>query len=494
MRLPFSIRALILALAALVAPLCASGCRFDEPIEVPFFFEHEPQEDRVVDTIPFLFSDTEYRPQKDERRTHILWPFLHYVREGREKEISFLGVQVYRDQIDHRGFRDFDVVAGPVLYGHSADEGSYLLILPFGGTTRGIFAKDYGLWVLFPLFGQFKEKDWTSTHVLFPIVNVWSGGGRSGFRIFPLFAHYEREGASGRTSYRRTWILWPFWSTLENNLDSAAGAQRMWFLFPFFGRGEGPDTRSWTLLFPFFKYYENNGGKFGGPLYDVWAPWPFAHIVRGRDRRTTDFWPFFGMRERGYDVVAGELRDRYKRKYILWPLWRDEQQWEGDLSHDRWWLMPFVWNFETENRLTHRRKREFKVWPLFRYKRWEDGSVTLNILSPLWFKDPEGAFERTWGAVTRVYHAWVDDEGASRKELLWGLYGERDYRSYEGEEVSKTSLLFGMFQYERRDERKELRFFWLPFGPSWGDDDEDAPERPEPDHDRPGVGGQRTPG
>lgn len=481
----------ILLVLSCAAPLLGAGCRFDEPVEIPLLFDHEPEEDRVQDTLPFLFTDFESIPAKDEERSHILWPFIQHVREGRESELAVLGVQVYRDRIDHRGFRDTDMILGPVFYGHSADEGTYLAVLPFGGTTRGLLAKDYALWVLFPVFLYTQEKDWSSTHVLFPIVNWWSGGGRSGFRVFPFYAHYEREGAGGRLSYRRTWVLWPFWQTLENNLDSPAGAQRMWFLFPFFGRSEGPDTSSWTLLFPFFKYYENKGGKFGGPLYDVWAPWPFAHIVRGRDRSTTDFWPFFGYRERGFDVVAGPLRDTYKRKFILWPLWRDEEQQDGDTRYDRAWLMPFVWSYRTENVLTRREKREFKIWPLFRYKRWEDGRVAVNILSPLWFQDPEGAFERIWGPLTRVWHEWKDDEGASRKELLWGIWGEREYRSRANEDVSRTSLLFGMFEYERRNEHKELRFFWMPFGPSWGGDEA---EPPPADPESPGTGGERTPG
>jgi hypothetical protein len=266
----------------------------------------------------------------------------------------------------------------------------------------------------------------------------------------------------------------------------------MWFLFPFVGKSDGPDTHSWTFLFPFFKYYENTGGKFGGPLYDVWAPWPLAHIVRGRDRSTSDFWPFFGIRERGFDVVAGPQRDTYKRRFIAWPLWRDEQQQDGDTRYDRWWLMPLLWSYRTENLLTRREKREFKLWPLFRYKRWEDGSVAVNILSPLWFQDPEGAFERIWGPITRVYHEWRDQEGARRFELLWGIYREREYRSRENEDVSKTSFLFGLFEYERRKDRKEIRFFWLPFGPSWGEGEEPTPT--VRDRESPGTGGQRTPG
>jgi hypothetical protein len=485
-------RALVVAALAALLLAGGAGCRFDEPVEIPLLFQHEPGEERVEDTLPFLFTDFESIPQRDEERAHVLWPFVHYVREGREKVVSVLGVQAYRDRIDHRGFRDVDMILGPVLYGHSADEGSYFAFLPFGGTTRGLVGKDLGVWVLFPLFFYGREKDWKSWHFLWPIVNVWSGGGRSGFRVFPLFAHYEREGAGGRLAYRRTWALWPFWQTLENNLDSAAGAQRMWFLFPFFGRSEGPETRSWMLLFPLFKYYENTGGKLGGPLYDVWAPWPFVHVVRGRDRRTSDFWPFFGMRERGYDVVAGPLRDTYRRRFILWPLWRDEEQANGDTRYARWWLMPFVWSFETEDLLARRTKSEFKVWPLFRYKKWEDGRTAVNIISPLWFQDPEGAFERIWGPLTRVYHAWRDEDGSRRTELLWGVYGEREYVSPEGEDVSKSSVLFGMFELERRAGRSELRLFWLPFGPSWGEGEE--PERAEPDRDRPGRGGQRTPG
>lgn len=482
-----------LARIALVATALAlgAGCRMDEPFEIPLLYEHEPQPDRIDDTIPLLFTSWEVEPGKDETRVHILWPLLNYTREGRSKELRLLNIRVMSEKVDHRGFIDSDYILGPVFYGHSADEGSYLSVLPLGGTFRGLLGKDYSLAIVPPLFLYLRDKDFTSTHILFPFVNVWSGGGRSGGRFFPFFAHYERADRDGRLAYRRTWILWPFFQTLENNLNSPAGAQKMWFLFPFYGRMDGPDTHSWTVLFPFFKYYENTGAGLGGPLWDLRAPWPFVRIVRGRDRSTTDFWPFYGESVKAVDLFSEAPGIRSHRRFILWPLWRDERERKGELDYSRWWLFPFLWSFTTEHEREGVQKREFKVWPLFRYKRWPDGRVAVNVLSILWFQDPEGAFERIIGPLTRVYHEWHDEEGARRLELLWGLYGERDFVSAAGEEVERVSILFGLIQYERRGGRRSLRFFFLPTGPDWGEGVEPPPSQ---DWDGGGFGGERTPG
>lgn len=486
---------IILLTLALAGGALLAGCRSDEPFDIPLLFEHEPQEDLTDDTIPLLFSDWERDLARDRLRVHVLWPLLRYEREGRESQTWLLGVPVARDRIDHRGFMDVDRIYGPVLWGHSPDEGSYLSILPLGGTMRGLLGKSYVLGVVPPLFLYTEDHanpEFTSTHVLFPFVNWWSGGGRSGFRVFPFYAHYERKDVGGRLAFRRTWILWPFWQTLENNINSPAGAQTMWFFFPFYGSADGPDTHSWTLLFPFFKYFENRGSSYGGPLYDLRAPFPFVRIVRGRQRSQTDFWPFFGVKERTIPMLTGSGGEHFERRFILWPIWQDQTHDVGEVHSSRWWALPLLWSYHTENEAEGTSHREFKLWPLFRYKRWPDGTKAVNVLSPLWFQDPEGAFERTWGAVTRVWHEWREPEGARRLELLFGLYGEREFTSPDGPEVARTSVFFGMFQYERRGTEKELRFFWLPFGPSWGD--ENPPPKPPTGRPGGGSGGQRTPG
>ena len=489
-----TIRRLLLHLAALLGVVVAlGGCRMDEPFDVPLLFEHEPESDRVDDTIPILFSGWETEPSRDDEKAWVLWPALRYARQGREKQFWVFGVPVYRRLVDDRGFDKVDAIVGPVMYGHSVDRGSYLTILPLGGTMRGILGKRYVASVLFPFF-MYTEDDvtpeWKSVHILFPFVNFWYGGGRSGGRFFPFFAHYERKDADGRLAYKRTWVLWPFWQTLDNNLNSAGGEQHMWFLFPFYGRSDGPKTHQWTLMFPFLKYYENRGAGLGGPLWDLRAPFPFVHIMRGREREITDFWPFYGVKRRGTSYLTGTGAENFYRRFILWPIWHEEEQLNGDLQASRWWAMPFLWSFSSRNDVERWERREFKVWPLFRYKRWPDGRVALNILSPLWFQDPEGAFERIWGPLTRVYHEWRDEEGARRLDLLYGIYGERGYTSREGDEVAKTSLLFGLFQYERRGARRSLRFFWLPTGPDWGE----GADRPREGYWDGGVGGERTPG
>jgi hypothetical protein len=478
-----------LALATALA-----GCESFEPISIPLVYESEPGPDLADRTFPILLSGWTEKPQEDETRGYFLWPFVHYVREGRETSFGILGVDIYQQRVDHRGFIDTDCILGPVLYGHSADEGSYLTILPFGGTLKGKLGKSYALLILPPFFfygednrGVGPEGDVAkTTWVLFPFVNWVKGGGRSGFKVFPFYAHYEKTDADGRDSYARTWVLWPFWTYQRNQLNCGKGEQRMFFLFPFYGRSDGPNTSQCAVLWPFFRWYENRGTSAGGPFWEF-KFWPFFAVHHGRYRDRLDFWPFWGHKERTVPIVTGKGGyERYERTFVLWPFFRWERQDSDLLETRRFFFAPFLWSFATEGKDGKGRSREFKIWPLFRYKEWPDGRLTVNLFSPLWFQDPEGGFERIYNPLFRIYEHGRTEEGGERTLFLWGLVQSRENEKrasftvhpflYWNERAKndtsrEENFLFGLFQYRRQGKERGLRFFWLPWFPTWEADE-----------------------
>lgn len=503
---------LFLGLVALLA-----GCASADPIVVPpLLYEQEAEPDLITHVFPMFLSGWEDRPSTDETRTYGLWPLYKIKREGRELQIGALGAYFYRRRVDHRGFEKLDVLIPPVFYGHSVDQGSYLTIFPFGGTMKGLLGKSYALGVLFPLYlytednrgvGPARRAEheggepapnedvFVSQHVLFPFVNWVHGHGRSGFRVFPFYAHYERHDLEGREAYERTWILWPLWTHQKNNLNTSrgeAGAQEMWFLVPFFGYSHGPKTTRWTVLWPFAKYYENRGTLAGGPYWEF-KSWPFFTIAHGRDRDQLDIWPLWGHKERLAAIaIHGGQYDHFERTFLLWPFLRWEHHETNALDYHKWWLLPFLWHYHTDDKEKKQEKDEFKIWPLFRRKSWPDGRVTINIFSPLWFNDPEGAFEMIYNPLFRIYESGRLPDGDERHLYAWGLV-----QHYENERRTETwvhpflywnearkdqsarddNFLFGLFQIHRRGRERALRFFWLPEWPSWTADDDDSGAR-----------------
>lgn len=465
-------------------------------LEVPLFFEYDEgpglEEDWV--SFPLLLSGKKTNEARDEERWYGLFPLFKAVREGREKELHILGMQVYSEQIDHRGFVDMDSFMGPVWYGHSVDEGSYLTVLPFGGTLKGLLGKDYALTVLPPVFMYFEDENaigpWRSYNILWPIVNWIEGSGRSGFRIWPFYSHYEREDLEGRLAYDRTWILWPFWTSQRNNLNSPA-EQRLWFLFPFAGHSWGPKTERWTFLWPFFRYVSNTDHGQGLPYWELRAPFPFFIYGEGKDRWRLDLWPLLGVKEREFALTTGGY-ERYHRHFAAWPIWRYEHHETDQYDDEKWWVAPLVWKYGRVDKRSGEETFTFKLWPLFRYRELPGGRTQVNFISPLWFNDPvEGAFEEIYGALTSVYES-EERPGYDRLRLLWGLYCDEDTPDWDtfavhplfwdDERTDGTErdvgVLFGLFRYIRRGDDRALRFFWLPEFPSWTadrDEEEGAP-------------------
>jgi hypothetical protein len=482
-----------MALAVLL-PLGAGCAGLSDPLHVPLFFEYDTVTDTEWTTVPVLLSGKKQDRKTGHERYYGLWPFLSWSKNGLEREFRFLGAPVYQKRVDHAGFFDTDMILGPVFYGSSRDEGTYLTILPFGGTLKGKIAKDHITWILPPLYiyahdetaGGVKK----SHNILFPFVNWVSGGGHSGFRVMPFFSRYRRHDREGQLAWEMGSVLWPFFTYRDNNLNLPGKEQHLWFLWPFYGQLTGPKFSGWYGMWPFFRYWENRGTGGGGPYWEIRAPFPFFTYGRGRTQERTDIWPLWGHRHRRQSLSFAEGYDEWERYFAAWPIWRWERHETNEYRDDKWFLLPLVWSYAFDPKPGHtaQKTRTFKLWPLFRYRLHADGRKTFNLISPLWFNDPhEGAFEAIYNPLTRVYEQ--QDRG-DRKWLLllWGLYQRHEdaanewaivhpwlYWDHEAKDGGErdVAFLFGLFRYVRRGNKKALRFFWLPEWPSWGGDGEE---------------------
>lgn len=400
--------------------------------------------------------------------------------------ISALSLLFTRTVTDHGDFpdsegagRDEDINLWPfVLWGSGdSEEDDYLAIAPFGGTTRGLLGKEKITWFgyPYPIYAAVTDRSYTSHHVLFPLINWIDGPHNSGFRIFPLFGHYERTTLKGDPVYEKTWLLWPLlsWATTGMNEEEPTHS---FFLFPFYGHILGPSVTSYTVLWPFFKYEERRGssqtrlgnwniGAAGGAdltgdedvTWELRAPFPFLTIAGGRDQFQFDLWPLFGYRE----------RPGYVRNFVLWPFWRYEDMESGDKHFTGQWLLPLFWRTKWTDHEAGTTEHRWRLYPLLHYRNTHAGTVDVSFPSLFWFDD--AGFERTLGALTRVYRFHQDASGGTEHQAGLGLFSYRDLPAVPGRPAySRLSLLFGLFQYRNLGGEHGLRLLWLLPEITWG--------------------------
>ena len=380
--------------------------------------------------LPFTFSDVEIdhedHPNREGRRDYDhdihLWPFFAYGSGQRE------------------GLRE----------GEDPEEHDYFALAPFGGTTRGLIGKEKITWFGFPypIYARVEDRSYESHHVLFPFVNWVSGPRNSGFRVLPFFGHYERTGLKGEPIYSRTYVLWPFltWSTSGQNEPVPT---ETFFFLPFFGRTTGYRRSETTVLWPFFKYSQEETDA--GESWELRAPFPFFQVGEGPDSWRLDLWPLFGVRG----------RRGFHRHYFAWPIWRYESlESARGKEFSGQWLLPFFWRTRWDDP-DGRSQHKWRAYPFLHYRRYRDGSLDVGGLSPFWFDD--AGFQRTLGAFLTLYRYQRDPQGGTQHDFLLGLLGLRDLPpSGERAAYSRLSFLFGLFQYRNLGGERALRCLWLP--------------------------------
>lgn len=359
--------------------------------------------------------------------------------------------------------------------GGTDDDEDYFALAPFGGVTGGILGKEEILWIGFPypLYARAVDRRYVSHHVLWPLVNWlsppeeedrlasgWPADAppqNEGFRILPFYGHYERRAQGGETTFDRTWVLWPFltWSTEGMPYDEAP--TETFLAFPWYGSIRGPYYDATTVLFPFFKYETDSSRD---DHWELRAPFPFVQLAgddAGRWKR--DFWPFIGFKE----------RPGYSRWFALWPILRREVMELPRASFDGFWAMPFFWSTRWVNHEQGTEETSTRVWPLLHHRRTPGGTVDTALLSPWWWDDD--GFERTLGALLRLYRYHRDPDGGVEHQALLGLFSWRDLPAMpdaDRPDYWRLSLLFGLFQLRSLGDETGLRLLWLP-EIAWGD-------------------------
>lgn len=356
------------------------------------------------------------------RKNLQIWPFLFDTSFGSDHE---------RDV----GESDDDVMIFPVAaWGDEPGQGSYLLVLPVGGTLKSkLLSEEITTWA-FPAYVRVRDGDWRSTHVLWPLIASGEGGGRSHFRVLPFWSQTDSEKAHHRA------VAWPFvqWSSQERNGRTVDG----WFAFPFVGHAASQDATfsQWTALYPFFQWSSDSrtGDEHESLL------WPFyKRDVRPGRSAAVWYWPFWGE----------YASDDENSSFYAWPLvWDQSVVSASGRRRELLYVVPLWMRSETIEPDGETRSVALRSWPAFSWSASRDGLEDLRIpnISPVFGWD---AGETAYGDLVTLFR-WRSDR---RGRVAWdGPLGLVRYRR-------------GYF-----GDRKLTLFWWIDI--PLGKDPEAAPE------------------
>lgn len=420
----------------------------------PLVFVDETEGWRQFSLVPFYVK----RESADlsEKRVQFLWPIWMYRRSGKDVSIRVLPVFTYwKDYFTYHGAEAHDLhyMLFPFIYGsESPDEGKSFAFFPIAGKMKNFLGRDEIGFFLFPLYMEYTKNELRQRNYLWPVLSFSEGGGYDGFRLWPLYGHFEKQG-----EFRREFALWPIYSHQKFDLDKEQSGERM-MVFPLFAREDSAARRYRSVLWPFFAHEENYARDF-----EEWsAPWPFYVKTRGTIYQNR-LWPLYGYKR----------ADDEEAWFLAWPFFRRREYDIDEDSHIREVrLTPLVF-YETETSdsgetISHKER----VWPLWRFRRFEDGSSRFRMLSLLWFSDERG-FERAYSPLWTIYDRVEESDGDRKVRALWGLI-RHERRGARGEtripllysRVSDTEtgmeearLFGGLIASVKEGETRKIRLF-----------------------------------
>jgi len=420
----------------------------------PLIFVDEAQAWRQFSFVPFYVERT--TPDDSEKRVQVLWPIWMYRRYGQDVSIRLLPAFTYwKDYFPYDGRRAYDLhyMLFPFIFGsESPEDGKSFAFFPFGGKMRNFLGRDEIGFVLFPLYMEYTKRELHQRNYLWPVLSFSDGDGYNGFRLWPLYGYFEKQG-----KYRSEFVLWPIYSHQTFDLDKEQSGERT-MVFPLFAREDSGRRRYRAILWPFFGHEEN----FARNFEEYAAPWPFIVITRG-DIYQTRLWPLYG-----YKRTADE-----ETWFLLWPFWRRKEYDIADDEHLREVrLNPFIYYETATDDSGELQRHKERVWPLWRYRRYEDGSTRFRMLSLFWFDDERG-FEREYSPLWTIYDRTEQPNGDRQTRALWGLISD-DHVGTQSETsipllfsrvadsekgVEEARILGGLIASVKEGEMRKIRLF-----------------------------------
>lgn len=419
----------------------------------PFFTYRKDQEEKHVAFRPLFYSKSE----PEGYRLDYIYPMGKYERtKTREESYLRLIYSTDRDltpeatQKKERGF----LLA---FWGETEKGEPYGGFFPIYGNLKNRFGRDELNFILWPFYSDSREGESKTYTLLWPFFSRSEGGGRDGFKFWPL-AGYDRK----ENDYDKTFFLWPIFHFEKRHLYTDDPTE-INMVLPFYASTTSSKRVTRSVIWPFFNYTYDEADH-----YTQWDfPWPILQWAKGDEKSIFRIFPIYGRKH----------WETFERGYILWPIYWyvDEEDDQYQKVLNRYLLLSKdetkVWKKEGEE------ERRLRVWPLFYYRQEREGAEYLYwpCVIPV---DYEG-YERNWVPLLSLYEYRRGPQGESESKFLWGFYVHRknaDRQLFEvsflltyylARDLSYFSLLKGLLEYRADGGKRALRVLYSPWPIKW---------------------------
>ena len=419
----------------------------------PFFYSQQKDTEATWALPPFYSCDRD--PAVAAHEDDWLYPFVSTIRYGQEHRWQIFQLLSFSGGAEQTGATKERVTLFPFYFSQrSADTNlNYTAVVPFYGQLKNRLFHDDIFFVLFPFYSETRKRDVVTDNYFYPFGATRHGDGLRGWQIWP-FAGHEHKDVTTRTNgfgdatlvagHDKSFYLWPLHLRQDTGIGTT-NAQQLRASIPFYVRTRSPQRDSTSVLWPMFTWLDNREKN-----YREWdGPWPFVIFARGEGKTTSRVWPLFSEAHN-----ATTESDSY-----VWPVWQFRRFQGETLDQRRTQVLFYLYSRLAEkNTTTGKEKVRLDMWPFFEWHRDFAGSEKLQVLAlaeP--FVPDNRGIERNWSPLWSVWRAEDNARtGASSRSLLWNLYRRETAPAHK-----KTSLLFGLFQYQCERETEQTRWFYF---------------------------------
>ncbi len=407
--------------------------------------------------------------EKDKTAFDLLYPISTYRRWDKDLKMQLLMyVMYYRSVKQQSGFMEREYIFIPFIFSKKAEEkdDSYFAFFPFYGRVKHKYVKDEINFFMFPFYLQTVKNGMKNTSFIWPFIAVYTGGQQTGGRFWPVYGQRK----VGETREDR-FVMWPFYMSRERMFYG--DKQSTLSVWPFYYGTDAPGRTQRTFFWPFINKIEDKNRDI--KRWDV--PWPLI-TVSNQSRETKRFFPF-------YSKSTGRGADR---GFFMWPLYRYDTIELDRYKRKRVSVLLFIYKDINNVPIKEggRDGRRIDLWPLFSYKRVPGERSYFRLFSPLeMFLANNPPRERNWAPIWRIFEWNKDAEGTEITSVFWRtIVTERSkervsvdirpiipFFSYlKSPEKGNMKLLGGLLGYEREQQKKKLRFLYIPVTISGGKD------------------------
>lgn len=394
-------------------------------------------------------------PSVDSEEWDVLYPIMTYDRFGSEyrfqwfQVFSFAGGSSQKDIPSHR-FTLF-----PFVYTQRSPDTNlnYTAVLPFYGEMKHRLMRDRIKFVMFPLYVRSEKQDVATDNYLYPLFHLRKGQALRGWQVWPLVGH-EQKGTTYKTNsveeaevvggHKKDFVLWPIYLNQTTGIGTT-NQKHFNAVLPLYSAERSAQRDSTTAIWPLFTYTDDRERK-----YREWDfPWPLFVIARGEGKTINRLGPLYSHAQ----------NDSLHNDYALWPLWRNRRLTTSLMERERTTILFFLYSDITVKATGETNAfRKTDLWPLFTAQREKDGSERFQMLSVIEPLLPNKGVIRNYAPLWSVWRSEKNAKtGRSSQSFLWNTY-----RCETTRDSIKSSLLFGLFQYQSTPEGRRWRLFYLP--------------------------------